>query len=144
MGASARVVIALIAADPPLRPEPPPVTPNECARTFALEPGKPPPAGLLDARGIVACGAVAVPTSQLADLLSTETWAEYVADRYRLDTAAAALTLADAEARAVHWRTVAEAPPPILQRPAVAWALGSAYTLAAVGVTAWGLSEVGR
>lgn len=130
---------ALYALEPPPRPDlPSPVT-GQCAEAVDLIPGEPVPASLVDAGGRVVCGAVAVPTSDMADLLAVEVRYDHLRTLYSLDTAqleARADLYRDAYkdlSRTQNWWT----------RPETQRVIGFAAGLLCTGVAAYGLHEIG-
>ena len=122
---------------PIARPDPPAPITGQCAKNFALTKGKAIPAALVyqPDNPLVACSAVAVPLSDYADLLATESWANAVASQYKLDT-----RLMEAE---LDWykKQLDEQlkEPPFLERPATQRWLGRLETLVTVAVVAAGL-----
>ena len=121
-----------LAADPPPRPAPPAATPGECTRNIPVPVGPLPPE-------LGKCAGVLVPTSDLADLLQIEVYAEHVADLYAVDTAALEAQLA-AERERAEWYRVQAARPKV--EPAVWVGVG---VVGGVGVTlaaAWGMGQV--
>ena len=79
---------ALASDIPPLpaRPEPQEAIEGECEGEVPLNAGEPLPAALVAPEGAIACHAVAVPVSDVLDLVAVEAWSEALADRYRVDT----------------------------------------------------------
>ncbi len=100
------LVAAAFAADVPERPVAPAPVIGECSRAIPIEIGKPVPT--FDLKGLPTCGGVLLPSSNLADLLSTEVWAKEVYGRYRVDTAALEAQLAIERGQVTWWREQAE------------------------------------
>jgi hypothetical protein len=119
------------------RPEPPAPVAGQCAKNFALTKGKPLPTALVyqPSNPLLACSAVAVPLSDYADLLATESWAKAVASQYELDT-----KLMEAELDWYKKQLDQQLqPPPFLERPATQRWMGRLETLVTVAVVAVGL-----
>lgn len=130
---------ALYALEPPPRPDLPAPSIGQCAEAVDLIPGEPVPAQLVDKDGLVACGAVAVPNSDMADLLAIEIRYEHLRDLYKLDTEqleARADLYQDAYkdlSRTQNWWS----------RPETQRVIGFAAGLLCTGVAAYGLHEIG-
>ncbi len=119
---------------PPLPARPLELEPvaNQCASSVALVPGRPVPAELVDADGLVVCSAVAVPTSEALDLVALEAWSDALGARYQLDTSALLRDRSWFAARVAEL----EEPPPWYATPAAArWGgrLEILVTVAALG-----------
>ena len=134
------VLAGLARAEPPAPPpRPAPAAPvaGQCARAVPVVAGAALPPEFLG--GKASCGGVLLPSSDVADFLAVEVWAEETHGRYRVDLAAAAAELDAARAREAWWRAQAER-----QRPDPALLVG-AGVLGGVGLTlgaAWALGQI--
>jgi hypothetical protein len=70
----------------PARPEPQEAIEGECEGEVPLNAGEPLPGALMAPDGAIGCHAVAVPVSDVLDLVAIEAWSEALEDRYRVDT----------------------------------------------------------
>ena len=87
---AALLLFALSAAngmEPIARPSAPEPVEGECEEAIGIERGEPVPADLLFDSGVAKCSAVALPLSEMQDLLISEEWAQALSDRYKVDTA---------------------------------------------------------
>lgn len=140
------LLLVLVAiADPPPRPErDPPAEPiaGECSRSWDLNPGAVPPAGLV-VDGRLTCDAVAVPTSDLYTARALEGYAAELEAHVRaleLELRALERERDAARLEAERWREEALRPPALLQRPGVG-------VVAGVGLCAasgWALGQAAR
>ena len=133
--------------DWPQRPAASPSSPGECTDAVPLRPGHPLPAGLVGDDGLIACGSVAVPTSQVADLLATkkyahamDIWGAGMASRYEYDTSALRRDLTWTQERLI----LAEKPPPFWMKPGVQRELGRLDIIITVGVVGLAVYGVTR
>jgi len=126
---------AAFALEPPARPEAPKPVAGQCARVAPINKGKPFSTELTIDVAISDCSAVAVPLSDYADLLLTETWSKNLSARYKIDTAE--LT------RERDWYKdrldLALKPRPWLERPGTQRWLGRIETIVIVGIVTAGL-----
>jgi hypothetical protein len=112
------------------RPEPPAKVDGECDKTYAISKGQSLPEVFVTAGS--KCSAVAVPLSDYADLLQTETWAKAIDARYKIDTA-------ELERERDWYKSKLEEelqPLPWLERPSTQRWLGRLETLTTVVVVA--------
>jgi hypothetical protein len=130
---------------PPLpeRPSPIPPVEGECAEAIGLDVGEPVPAVLVSG-GKVACGAVAVPLSAVADGLQHEAWSDALEARYRLDTVylQGQVRIAEAERDWYAARLEEAQQVKFWDQPWVQRTVGGASVLVVVGATAWGLDQL--
>lgn len=127
------------AADPPERPKPPAPVPGECAKSIPVVVDTAIPSSLLSAAGKAACSGVLVPSSQLADLLATEVWADELDGRYRVDMASIEVRLSAEQAQSEWWKEQAERP------KAEPIALVGVGLIGGIGLTvlsAWAMGQV--
>lgn len=111
-------------------PEIPQPVANECPAAVDLVVGQPLPAGLVDSQGRVTCYATVVPTSDLAGLLLTESWALQARPRgERLE-----LELDWEQERYRRLVDEFEKPTPWLQRPGTQRTLGRVETVAVMAL----------
>lgn len=108
----------------PVRPDPTAPKEGDCTRTTPLPKGT-----------SLGCDAMAVPRSDLADLMATETWALAVHDVCRINTVAFRGELRLANDREAWWKGVAERGEPKLQ-PAGWFAIGAGTGVALVVLSA--------
>lgn len=123
--------------DVPAVPAPRSPTADECKEPVDLVPGRPLPAGLVDARGVVLCRATVVPTSELAYLLDRDTWADQVAPRLalgRLELQRLELTTEWERERANRLQAALDKPPPFWHRPGTQRVVGAVEALLMVVV----------
>jgi len=73
--------------EPIARPGPPEPVEGECEEAIGIERGELVPADLQFDSRVARCSAVALPISEMQDLLATEAWANAVNDRYVVDVA---------------------------------------------------------
>lgn len=107
-------------------PEAPAPVALECGAAVDLVVGRPPPDGLLDEEGNVACYATAVPTSDLAGLLLVDAWATRAVTR----GARGEMELSWERERYERLSEAFDKPTPWIQRPGVQRNLGRVETLA--------------
>lgn len=141
------MTLTALASDAPFewaKPPAPSPVPSECQAAIDLVVGKPIPAGLIDGEGNVTCYGTLVPTSQLAGLILTGSWAARAVPRGRQSD----LELEWQLERYTRLDEAFSQPTPPLQRPAVQRNLGRAEAVAlfilAVGTVALLDSEVIR
>jgi len=87
---AALLLLALSSAhglEPIARPGPPEPVEGECEEAIGIERGELVPADLQFDSRVARCSAVALPISEMQDLLATEAWANAVNDRYVVDVA---------------------------------------------------------
>ena len=120
-------VAASLASEIPLKPEAPLLSVNQCANNIPLSLGKKAPAELMSEDGILKCSAIAVPTSEYADLLAIEVWADQVAAHYIQRTKLMELELKWYESQELKW----------WQKPNAQRALGFIEATAILGASAW-------
>lgn len=141
----------LLAATPerPPRPEPKAPVEAQCARSWDIDPGTPPPATLYQ-DGLAVCDATAVPTSQALDALELRAYADHLEAhvdalelRYRaleLELAAVRSELAAETLRTTRMQAALDEPTPLVERPVVG-------VVAGVGLCAasgWAVGQAGR
>ena len=125
-------VAASLASEAPTKPEVPLPVSNQCAQNIPLSSGKKAPAELVSADGMLKCGAIAVTTSEYADLLSIEVWADQVAAHYVERTKLLELELEWHQGRELKW----------WQKPNSQRALGFIEATAILGASAWLYSKL--
>lgn len=125
-------VAASLALEAPPKPAAPLPVSSQCAHNIPLSLGKKAPAGLVSADGTLKCGAIAVPTSEYADLLSIEVWADQVAAHYVERTKLLELELEWCESKELKW----------WQKPNAQRALGFIEATAVLGASAWLYSKL--
>lgn len=116
-------VTASLASEIPLKPEPPEKLATECATVLPLSLGQKVPEGLVNEAGMLKCGAIAVPTSEYADLLSIEVWADQLYAQAKVDV----LELGWYRTKELKW----------WQQPNVQRAVGFIEATAILGASAW-------
>ena len=116
-------VTASLASEIPLKPEPPEKLATECATVLPLSLGQKVPEGLVNEAGTLKCGAIAVPTSEYADLLSIEVWADQLYAQAKVDV----LELGWYRTKELKW----------WQQPNVQRAVGFIEATAILGASAW-------
>ena len=123
-----------MAADPPPRPEPNSPQVGDCDRTSPILPDE-----------SILCAALAVPPSDLADLLADREWAFLLRDKYRIDTAQL-----ESEKETLTWKieyledalTRAHQPPPLRERPGFWLGMGTTAGLALTLGSAWAMGQI--
>ena len=80
-------VSAAYGMEPIARPSAPEPVEGECEEAIGIERGEPVPDDLRSDSGVARCSAVALPLSEMQDLLIAEEWAQALSDRYKIDTA---------------------------------------------------------
>ena len=73
--------------EPIARPSAPEPIEGECEEAIGIERGESVPDDLRSDSGVARCSAVALPLSEMQDLLIAEEWAQALSDRYKIDTA---------------------------------------------------------
>ena len=127
---AALLAVSLAVASDLERPKDPTPTKNECPKAYALRPGQPPPAELVDeTTGLVKCGAVAEPTSRLAYLLAVEKHRDALERLWVLD-----VEMLKTERNFYRDRYLDAASPPWYRTPAANRWAGRLETLVAVAV----------
>lgn len=127
---AAFLAVSLAVASDLERPKEPTPTQDECPEAYALRPGQPPPAALVDkTTGLVKCGAVAEPTSRLAYLLAVEKHRDALERLAALD-----VKMLETERDFYRARYLDAASPPWYRTPAANRWAGRLETLAAVAV----------
>ena len=125
-------VTASLASEIPVKPEPPEKTANECAEVLPLSLGQKAPEGLLNEGGTLTCSGIAVPTSEYADLLAIEVWADQLAAHYEEQSKLTALELEWHQSKELKW----------WQKPNAQRALGFIEATAILGASAWLYNEL--
>lgn len=106
---------------------------DQCAQAMDLVPGRPLPAGLVDARGVVLCRGTVLPTSDLAYLLDRDTWVDQAIPRLNLldlQLQRAQLVADFERGRADRFQRELDKPPPFFRRPGVQQAIGAIEAVA--------------
>ena len=123
------------ASDPIERPEAPDPVENECLKVLPITYQKTLPVMLADESGVPRCSAVAVPMSQISDLLQTERWGLAVESQYKIQTSKLEME------RDWYKQQLDDAlkPKPWLERPGTQRWLGRIETIVIVGIVTAGL-----
>lgn len=106
---------------------------DQCTQAVDLVPGRPIPAGLVDARGIVLCRGTVLPTSDLAYLLDRDTWVTQAVPRLNLldlQVQRAQLVADFERGRADRFQRELDKPTPFFRRPGVQQAVGAIEAVA--------------
>ena len=106
--------------EPIARPSAPEPVEGECEEAIGIERGELVPADLLFDSRVAKCSAVALPLSEMQDLLISEEWAQALSDRYTVDTAHLEWQLGWYKSQL----SLANAPVPFWQRPDVRFVVG--------------------
>ena len=120
---AALLLLALSSAhglEPIARPGPPEPVEGECEEAIGIERGELVPADLQFDSRVARCSAVALPISEMQDLLATEAWANAVNDRYVVDVAHLEWQIEWYKSQL----SLANAPVPFWQRPDVRFVVG--------------------
>jgi len=125
-----------VAVDMPERLPPHEPLAGECSENYPISKGQPLPVSIVESpSNLSKCSGVAVPLSQYADLLATESWGKAVSERYTIDTTALEADRDWYKAKLEE----ANKPLPFLERPGTQRWLGRIETLVTVGVVTVGL-----
>jgi hypothetical protein len=122
------------AAEPPPRPEPNTPQMGDCQQTSPIMPDE-----------SILCTALAIPPSDLADLLADQQWAFLLRDKYRLDTAQL-----EAEKATLDWKIEyleselahSRQPLPLRERPGFWLGVGTTAGLTLTIGSAWAMGQV--